>query len=131
MLRRRAVAFLFAPLFAAMILMAGCATAPTVPGQVSPATQAILEAQRTLDAVGQTFGQTYDLYNNLYMTGKVPEEAYRKFVSWAGDFQVAYPLAVQAFKAATTPGDRSAALERALKLKTDLLLYFVGVGGTL
>lgn len=116
---------------AVMLLMGGCATAPSVPGQVSTETQAILDAGRTLDAVGQTFGQTYDLYNNLYIRGQVPEEAYRKFVSWASDFQVAYPLAVAAFKAATTPGDRSAALERGLKLKTDLLLYFVGAGGTL
>ena len=111
------------------LTVAGCAA--TTPGQVSQETQVILEAGRTLDAVGQTFGQTYDLYNNLYMAGKVPEEAYRKWVSWASDFQVAYPLAVSAFKAASTPGDRSAALERALKLKTDLLLYFVGAGGTL
>ena len=131
--RRRAVALIFAPLFAAtLLLMGGCAaTGPAVPGQVSQETQTILEAGRTLDAVGQTFGQTYDLYNNLYLRGQVPEEAYRKWVSWASDFQVAYPLAVSAFKAATTPGDRSAALERALKLKTDLLLYFVGAGGTL
>lgn len=131
-MRRRAVALLFAPLFAAVLLiMGGCAATTPTPGQVSQETQTILEAGRTLDAVGQTFGQTYDLYNNLYLRGQVPEEAYRKFVSWASDFQVAYPLAVSAFKAATTPGDRSAALERALKLKTDLLLYFVGAGGTL
>lgn len=115
------------------LLAAGCATkGESGEGtKVSAETQAILEAGRTLDAVGQTFGQTYDLYNSLYMAGKVPEEGYRKFVSWASDFQVAYPLAVSAFKAATTPGDRSAALERALRLKTDLLLYFVGAGGQL
>lgn len=131
-MRRRALALISGVAFAALILFAGgCATGPTPPGQVSSATQAVLEAQRTLDAVGQTFGQTYDLYNDLYLRGQVPEEAYRKFVSWASDFQVAYPLAVSAFKAATTPGDRSAALERALKLKTDLLLYFVGAGGKL
>jgi hypothetical protein len=131
--RRRVVTLLIIPLFAATLLvMGGCAaTGPAVPGQVSQDTQIILEAGRSLDAVGQTFGQTYDLYNNLYMRGQVPEESYRKWVSWASDFQVAYPLAVSAFKAATTPGDRSAALERALKLKTDLLLYFVGAGGTL
>ena len=115
----------------ALLTMSGCAAKAPIPGQVSQETQTILEAGRTLDAVGQTFGQTYVLYNNLYMAGKVPEEAYRKWVSWASDFQVAYPLAVSAFKAATTPGDRSAALERALALKRDLLLYFVGAGGTL
>ena len=132
-MRRRLATLIIVPLFAAvLLLMGGCAaTGPAVPGQVSSETQAVLEAGRSLDAVGQTFGQTYDLYNNLYMRGQVPEDAYRKFVSWASDFQVAYPLAVAAFKAATTPGDRSAALERGLKLKTDLLLYFVGAGGQL
>lgn len=114
-----------------VLAVAACTSTPPVPGQVSQETQIILEAGRTLDAVGQTFAQTYDLYNNLYLRGQVPEEAYRKFVSWASDFQIAYPLAVAAFQGATTPGDRSEALERALKLKTDLLLYFAGVGGTL
>lgn len=129
--RRAAVALLFAPLFVAVLLMLGGCAATETPGQVSQQTQVILEAGRTLDAVGQTFAQTYDLYNAAYLAGRVPETSYRKWVSFASDFQVAYPLAVEAFKGATTAQDRSAALERALKLKTDLLIYFVGVGGTL
>lgn len=112
------------------LALTGCATAPSTPGTVSPSTQIILAAGATLDAVGQTYAQTYDLYNAAYLAKKIPEADYRHFVSWASDFQIAYPLAVEAFKSATTATDRSAALDRALALKTQLLNYYIGIGGT-
>lgn len=113
-----------------LLITSGCATGPTTPGTPSASTQVILAAGAALDAVGQTYAQTYDMYNAAYVARRVPEADYRRFVSWAGDFQIAYPLAVEAFKTATTANDRSAALDRALALKTQLLNYYIGIGGT-
>lgn len=129
--RAAVAAFLLAPFAALVLMLGGCAPTIAQPATVSQEARATIEAGNTLDAVGRTFAQTYDLYNNAYLARKVPEEQYRRWVSWASDFQVAYPLAVAAFTGATTPGDRSTALERALRLKTDLLIYFVGIGGQL
>lgn len=113
------------------LILSGCA--PAQPGATGGITkdQVILEAGNTIDAVGKQFGATYDLYNALYGAGKMPEEQYRKFVSWATDFQVSYALAYRAFKVASTEADASNALDKVLKLKADLLVYYVGAGGKL
>lgn len=131
MRQRNPVPILFALLTAgiALALFSGCGAIPGS-GTITK-DQVILEAGNTIDAVGKQFIATYNLYNALYGAGKMPEEQYRKWVSWASDFQVSYALAVRSFKVATTEADASTALDKVLALKSELLVYFVGAGGKL
>ena len=52
-----------------------------------------------LDTIGRSFVTTANLYNQLHDGGKVTDDEYRRFAVFAKQFQVIYPIAVDAWKA--------------------------------
>lgn len=90
----------------------------------------LLVTGETLDAVGQQFVRTGQLYNRLLDEKLISEEQYREWARFAKRFQVAYPVAVDLWKEArvsTSVEDERRALEVVLTLKNQLLTFVLGL----
>ncbi|KKL49407.1 hypothetical protein LCGC14_2315820 [marine sediment metagenome] len=112
---RRGITTLFAALVLAVSLAACSANQLAVSGGA-------------LDAMGNTFVTTANLYNKLHDAGKISDSSYRKWASFAKQFKVIYPAAVETWQGLEkNPGDsdeKQKFLEKVLAIKQTLLVFY-------
>ena len=83
-----------------------------------------------LDAIGQSFVVTANLYNSLHEAGKITDDEYRAFAMFAKQFKVIYPVAVDTWQAVKENPELAenkqteTLTDQILKLKQRLIEYY-------
>ena len=83
-----------------------------------------------IDAMGQTFITTANLYNALHTAGKITDDEYRVFAVFAKQFKVIFPVAVDTWQAIESNPELAedeqteALTDQILKLKQQLIEYY-------
>ncbi len=83
-----------------------------------------------INAMGQTFITTANLYNALHTAGKITDDEYRVFAVFAKQFKVIFPVAVDTWQAIESNPELAedeqteALTDQILKLKQQLIEYY-------
>jgi len=88
----------------------------------------LLQSGETLEAIGQQFLQTGQLYDGLLDQGLITKDQYKPWATFATHFKFAYPQAVATWRAAKAANDRESvdkAAEVILALKNQLTILII------
>jgi len=85
-------------------IVTGCTTSQQIKGY-----KALDVAGTTLEGVGEQFKQVAGFYNQALDSKLITPEDYRKWATFAKQFQKAYPAAVAAYKVAVAAGNAAGA----------------------
>lgn len=111
-----------AALVLGLVMLAGCSA------------KSLVISGELLDATGNQFVTTVELYNSLLDTGTISVAEYRIFAAFAKEFKVIYPPLTKVWEGVKNAPDserKNEILNQALKLKDKLLVHYLYALGKL
>ena len=87
----------------------------------------VIMSGEVLDATGKEFVRTGELFNQLHSLGKVSDEDYRVWASFARRFKIIYKPVVNSWLAAATVKDKQEAADALRVIRAELIAFALAI----